>query len=233
MFARTKISAAITAISFCILLIPTILQKEFSLTSKFDLLLIIVFAVSSAAGIFALIKDKNGFSAILVFASSITLTSLLLNTYDFKKIFLKENNFEEISDSLSINQNINTQPTEKQLLNQYVKATGNAAIAVVELNKNYTVFLLSINEKTPPDSSVLEFDYEISQFASPELEARKSFSAIVSFNSPTDFSAKVSQNSVNFFSDGKNIGTQTFDLQFKPITDEKELNLLIKIMRYL
>jgi len=155
--------------------------------------------------------------------------SLLLDTYDFKKIIFAEKT-EEIPDSLLINQNFNSQPTEKQLLTEYSKVSGNTAIAVLELNENYTVFLLSANKKTPPESSILEFDYEISQFSSAELEARKSFSAIIIFENKTDFSAKIRQNSVSFFSNGQNIGTQIFNSQFQTVETEKEKNILRKIM---
>lgn len=225
----TKISIVFLTISFCILLIPFVLQKEFFLTSNFNLLIIICFAVSLAMAIFSLIKEKNGFSVVLIFISSIILMSLLLDTYDFKKIIFAEKT-EEIPDSLLINQNFNSQPTEKQLLTEYSKVSGNTAIAVLELNENYTVFLLSANKKTPPESSILEFDYEISQFSSAELEARKSFSAIIIFENKTDFSAKIRQNSVSFFSNGQNIGTQIFNSQFQTVETEKEKNILRKIM---
>lgn len=232
MFSRTKISVALTAISFCLLLIPLILQKDFFLTSKFNLLLIGCFTVSLTTGIFSLLKEKNGFSAVLVFISSITLMSLLLNTYDIKKIIFTEKT-EETSDSLLMYQNFDIQLTEKQLITEYIKKTGNTAIAVLELNKNYTVFLLSVNQKPHQDTTILKFEYEISQFSSAELEARKSFSAIIIFENKTNFSAKVCQNSVSFFASGQNIGTETFNSNFRTVKNEKEINILLKIMNYL
>ncbi|MCL2597201.1 MAG: hypothetical protein FWD66_06010 [Paludibacter sp.] len=232
MSSRTKISAVLTAISFCILLIPIVLQKDFFLSDNFNYLITGFFAVSLIAAIFSLIKDKNGFSIMLVFITSISLISLLLNNYNFQKIFFSDK-MEEVSDSLFFNQNYDTQLTDKQLLTDYQKATGNQAIAVLELNNDYTVFLLSVNKKTSPDISTLEFDYEISEFASAELEARKSYSAIIIFKNQTDNIVKIRQNSVSFFSNGQNIGTENFHSQYTIIRDEKKIDLLQKIINYL
>lgn len=232
---RTKISTFLSVISFGILLIPIVLQKEIFLSDNFNFLTIGVFALSLATAIFSLIKEKQGISIILVFINSITLISLLSNTYDFQKHFLSDNT-EEISDSSFMNYNYernNNKLTEKQLLTDYQKATGIRAIAVIKVEKDYTVFLLSASKKAAPHSTSIAFDYEISEFASAELEARKSFSTIIIVENQTDFIVKLRQNSVAFFANGQNIGEENFHSQYQIIKDKKEIDFLRKISNYL
>ncbi|GHT20316.1 hypothetical protein FACS189429_8480 [Bacteroidia bacterium] len=231
MSTLTKTATVLTAISFVILLISNILYCNFFQTETCNRILLGMFAFSLLLAIFSFAKNKNAFSVVLIFLTGITLTSLFFENYDVNKIFFSKEN-EQFSDSLAIN-NFNSQNAASQLFTEYTKATGNTAIAVLEKTDNLTVFLLSVQGKTAGKVGFREFDYTISQFATAELEARKTFSAIVIFDNNDNFSAQQCLRSVAFFSKGEKTGEEHFAENWQHIDNHniiRQLQTIVQIM---
>ncbi|MDR2824290.1 MAG: hypothetical protein LBB41_03715, partial [Prevotellaceae bacterium] len=224
MSTLAKITTALTAISFCILLIPNFLHSEFFLSMHYKILLISVFSFDLILSISLLIKYRNGISIVLIFLTGTTAIYLFSNSYDFSKIIYSEKT-EQIPDSLILN-NKPTRFPDEQLLIEYTKATENAAIAVLGRTENYTIFLLSANLKKSIKTEISEFDYIISQFSAPELEARKTFSAIVVTDKNGNFAAQECLRTIAFFSKGDKIGEEYFSENWQTVDNQQKIEQL-------